>query len=268
MTDRTDPAIDVRMDHLPDDFSRIERIVGPNDLRPARMLQTAARVSDAVGRVVVRGANQSVLGWGTGALVGSNLLLTNAHVFPDAVTASNSSVEFNFHEWDERTRVPVGDIDEYLFDPDSFFAVSPYRKESEGGPDAEHLDFALVAVTRGAEAVARWGTVPLTRDTSQVGLGSDVFIVQHPGGWPKLVAYSSNHVVVERAYSFFYVTDTEGGSSGSPVFDADWRMVGLHHAGGWYDDGPGTSRFFANEAIRLSLILDDLGDRVTLDLVD
>jgi len=29
----------------------------------------------------------------------------------------------------------------------------------------------------------------------------------------------------------YYVTDTEGGSSGSPVFNDDWCVIALHRAG-------------------------------------
>jgi endonuclease/exonuclease/phosphatase family metal-dependent hydrolase len=47
-----------------------------------------------------------------------------------------------------------------------------------------------------------------------------------------------------------YRTDTEPGSSGSPVFNNDWQLVALHHAG--YREDGGTA---VNEGIRISAIV-------------
>ena len=33
------------------------------------------------------------------------------------------------------------------------------------------------------------------------------------------------------------MTDTERGSSGSPVFNNDWKVIALHHAGKTEEDG-------------------------------
>ena len=50
-----------------------------------------------------------------------------------------------------------------------------------------------------------------------------------------------------------YTADTEGGSSGSPVFNNQWNLVALHHAGWSGSDGSAT-----NEGIRIASIVDFL----------
>jgi hypothetical protein len=52
-----------------------------------------------------------------------------------------------------------------------------------------------------------------------------------------------------------YRTNTEGGSSGSPVFDQNWQLVALHHAG----DPSWVAKY--NEGIPISLILAQLKAR-------
>ena len=52
----------------------------------------------AVGRVNIRDAGGRLQGYGTGSLVSPTLLLTNHHVLPDAATARNSVIEFNYQD--------------------------------------------------------------------------------------------------------------------------------------------------------------------------
>jgi V8-like Glu-specific endopeptidase len=53
-----------------------------------------------------------------------------------------------------------------------------------------------------------------------------------------------------------YRTPTTGGNSGSPVFNKDWKLVGLHHSGRF--DMPKLNNkegvYEANEAIRIDAI--------------
>jgi V8-like Glu-specific endopeptidase len=55
-----------------------------------------------------------------------------------------------------------------------------------------------------------------------------------------------------------YITDTLPGSSGSPVFNDDWRIVALHHSGGNIPEPSTNSIHFRNEGIRIGAILADL----------
>ena len=43
---------------------------------------------------------------------------------------------------------------------------------------------------------------------------------------------SVNRLLDHEAPRIHYRTATEGGSSGSPVFNSSWDLVGLHHSGG------------------------------------
>ena len=54
-----------------------------------------------------------------------------------------------------------------------------------------------------------------------------------------------------------YRAPTEGGSSGSPVFNAQWKLIGLHHAGSHQmpklHDKKGT--YEANEGIWIQSVI-------------
>ena len=85
------------------------------------------------------------------------------------------------------------------------------------------------------------------------------FIIQHPGGGPKQLALYNNMLVHADDRRIQYRTDTLEGSSGSPVFDVDWRVIGLHHAGDWLPPNPTTKKSeYANEGIHINVVLDGL----------
>src|SRR5262249_36255187 len=60
-----------------------------------------------------------------------------------------------------------------------------------------------------------------------------ILIVQHPRGRPMELALGANALIGPNGNGtrVRYRTNTEPGSSGSPVFDLDWNLVALHHAG-------------------------------------
>lgn len=67
-------------------------------------------------------------------------------------------------------------------------------------------------------------------DWSQVG---GIAIMQHPKGDPMKLAlgFPADLRVNAPGNRLRYSVPTLPGSSGSPVFDTDWRLLGLHHSG-------------------------------------
>ncbi|MEV8638066.1 DNA/RNA non-specific endonuclease [Streptosporangium sp. NPDC051023] len=217
----------------------LERIIRGDDLLPVGYLEGGAAAARAVGRVAIRDAHGRLTGYGTGSLVSPELLLTNHHVLADADTAGRSGVEFDYQDGlDGRPLTLQG----FSLDPGRFFVAD--RK----------LDFALVAVKAAAGELARFGFNPLVAAEGKAIVGDFVTIVQHPDGEKKQVALRENRVVDILELFLHYQTDTEPGSSGSPVFNDQWEIVALHHAG---VPAPGHDELggFINEGVRVSRLL-------------
>jgi endonuclease G len=93
------------------------------------------------------------------------------------------------------------------------------------------LDFARVKVIDRKDApLSQWGFVEFDAEAIPT-VGDGVTIIQHPKGEDKQIALNANEVLGQLNQHLFYTTDTEPGSSGSPVFNKDWRVVAIHHAG-------------------------------------
>ena len=89
----------------------------------------------------------------------------------------------------------------------------------------------------------------------EAGSRTQVRVVGHPVG-PGAVVFLGGVPGAQAAPRLHYRAATEGGSSGSPVFNADWKLVGLHHSGGEampkLSGEPGT--YEANEGISIAAI--------------
>lgn len=227
------------------DLGVMERIVGTANFLPVSFLEEGARVQRAVGRVVLQ--DGSALG--TGSLVAGSLLLTNNHVLPTAAFARTTRVEFN-HQTDLRGIQLASDV--YTFDPSSLFITST------------RLDYSLVRVRCKKMislvcAGSRWGSLRLPSGMMAYASDQLVNIIQHPAGRPKEVALQDNRIVKVFAEVIRYETDTEPGSSGSPVFDNGWELIALHHSGGdRAPSDPSGNTWLNNEGIRIDAIVKDL----------
>jgi endonuclease G, mitochondrial len=78
----------------------LEALIGSSvDFLPFYFLEQGHDHGQAISRIVVReprSAGPTVVGHGTGFLIGPDVLLTNHHVLPDVEKARVSTAEFNY----------------------------------------------------------------------------------------------------------------------------------------------------------------------------
>lgn len=111
-----------------------------------------------------------------------------------------------------------------------------------GGAEAEGTAIECLIDTVQGEAEDDWavidiaepyeGVTPLRFSMMPSQAHDRVAIIQHPGGLAKQVALHNNLVTFANETRLQYLTDTQRGSSGAPVFNSDWDVVALHHSGG------------------------------------
>jgi V8-like Glu-specific endopeptidase len=174
-------------------------------------LYAALAVAPAVVRIV--SVFEDLVGYGSGFLISQDTVLTNFHVLHntdgDCARARTTEVWFRY-ESDARGA---------QFDPIRIRGVV----ETIVGDYSP--DWAVVRLTHPAPR----DCVPLRLSSNaQVGVGDGLSIVQHPNGGRKCVAIQHNTVIHVDDGRLVYLTDTDSGSSGSPVFNDDWSVVGLH----------------------------------------
>lgn len=197
-----------------------EKIIGEDTLLEVMVLELAMNAAKAVVRI----RTQDELG--TGFLCGENLIMTNHHVIPDKDMAKNSSFTF-FYEVGtngiERPAVTVSANPEGLFFTD---------------PD---LDVTVLQIQ---ETPA--GVEPLWLRRERTKTDDRVSIIQHPGGHYKKISMQNNFVAYADKEVLQYTTSTEPGSSGSPVFNEIFNVIGIHHSGGNLLEPKSNRRYLRN----------------------
>jgi len=202
-----------------------EKIHKEANFLPSSFLEIGVRRAQSVCRITTDTS------YGTGFLIASrNFIMTNNHVLPNKETAKVSIAEFDYDEDDILYSVTLN--------PEVFFMTN------------KDLDFSIVACDP-APLPDNIDAIPLLRDSNTITRGERVNIIQHPRGRTKEISLHDNKVNYVYDIGIRYTADTEGGSSGSPVFNNQWQLVALHHAGWSGSDGTAT-----NEGIRIASIVD------------
>jgi hypothetical protein len=211
-----------------------------------RLIEIGPRVC----HVAVNAEPESV--YGTGFLVGPDLLLTNYHVMEAAILGEDGRATSD-------GRRAKGADAVFLFDfkrmPDgkTLNRGTPHRLAGSGPrdwlvhaslasqlddrpvpgavPAPDELDFTLLRLAGSPGAARGWVDLP----TTPPGLtpGASLFILQHPQGKALKLAIETDSVIGLNANRtrVLYMTSTEPGSSGSPCFDSNWNLAAIHHRG-------------------------------------
>jgi hypothetical protein len=100
----------------------------------------------------------------------------------------------------------------------------------------------------------------VVEDLPHLDMKPRVCIIGHPGGAGMSLTLQDNMLLDYDLQKMHYRALTENGSSGSPVFNRQWRLVGLHHKGDSRMPklNGKTGAYEADEGIRISAIIESL----------
>jgi hypothetical protein len=225
----------------------------------ARALEASTSVARLIVPRFLGGAWRSP-GLGTAWVIAPGLVITNHHVIEARLKDEAAAT-------DDECRAQAAK------------SVAWFDYRVEGGARDElaiaelvclnaRLDYAVLRLEDGA------GRRPLqiAKEPPRLMRGDRLNIVQHPRGGPLKYAIRSNHYVgpadPPKEHFLRYLTDTEGGASGSPVFDDTWKVIAMHHAAmpAPKQEHRGQVTYLNNEGIAIHAILDDLPARVRAEI--
>ncbi|WP_066223707.1 trypsin-like peptidase domain-containing protein [Formosa haliotis] len=192
-----------------------------SSLLPVNFLAKGVLKSKSVGKVEVKigSSNYSV---GTGFLfkisgIDDVFFITNYHVIHN-------------REDIERTRI----IFDFELDINGDSLPSRSFKIDPNGPwycsEIKEYDATIFKLIDQDSTLAEFGWIDLKE--IEITKNDFVNIIQHPKGEMKKISLYHNIVTHKDERVVQYLTDTQRGSSGSPVFNSDWEVVALHHSGG------------------------------------
>ena len=213
------------------DGVELEQVIGENNFQDPWFLRKGYEKSRSVC---------CIPSLGTGFLITKDIIMTNWHVFRRKEWAKNKNIIFNY-EKNENGIIQNEEI--FILQPEKLFHSN------------EALDYAICAVEN--QPGQKYGWIDLT----QQGIAREkarVNIIQHPGAEAKKMAIRDNIMCYADENILQYLTDTEHGSSGSPVFDDRWGIIGLHYRNQTVKDEETGGKINYNEAHAIEAIYNQL----------
>lgn len=189
--------------------------------------------------------------YGTGFLLGPDVLITNYHVLASVIQgrfkSSQVALRFDYKRLADGVTLNEGTV--YRLAEDWLIDSNP--PGTNAIPALDELDYAILRVQDGpgsakignkndVDAPDRgWIDIPKVQHTFQPN--TPLFIVQHPKAEPIKLALDTDAIIEVNANGtrVMYRTNTEPGSSGSPCFNSNWDLVALHRGGieGQHNEG-------------------------------
>lgn len=190
--------------------------------------------------------------YGTGFLIGPDLVITNYHVIEPvdlgeqgkttmkgySAKATNLVCRFDY-KWVSGSEVSAGSKHHLAHNWKVFLSHSCPLGQL---PPTDKLDFAIIRLnsnvgnqvinaSQDAGGAKRGWLTPRTPYTFI--RGTPLFIMQHPAGGPLKLTLDTDSTIGENENGtrVTYTTNTENGSSGSPCLTEDLEVVALHHSG-------------------------------------
>jgi hypothetical protein len=239
---------------------RKEAIIHRDDTLPVDFLAAGGLAAGSVARLLVSRYHQGAemlkpdgdprRDLGTGWVLTPTLLITNHHVVAARGDLEPAPAQTDFEQQ------AAGVLALFGYDQKSAQGVEATFEGAVAADDT--LDYAILR----AEKTLPAPPLRLASDpVSSPGEGViPVNIIQHPDGRPKRAAIRNNLVYEATPELLQYFTDTRGGSSGSPVFDDRWRVVGLHLGSESAEEVmfQGRSTAWVNVGTQISAILEHL----------
>lgn len=217
-----------------------------------------AEIEFQVCRIEIKLNNKKVI-YGTGFLIGPDVIITNYHVMKYVI--ENEQLKAEGKRWADTNNVilrfdykVIGENN--IVNPGTVFQLSSTHWLLDASPaslfDTEHgtgnipssdqLDYALlrVAGSPGNETIGKSepggikrGWVKISQEPYDFPPDSPLLIVQHPRAEPLKLAFDTESIIGlnENGTRVKYKTNTEPGSSGSPCFNINWELIALHHLG-------------------------------------
>jgi hypothetical protein len=231
------------------DRGSLEKIISKSNsmLDITAWRQQLGQIEGRVCRVEVDGQAE-----GTGFLVAPDIVITNYHVVESVITGkgqgSSIRLRFDYKRLADGTTVNNGTLfdlqsDAWLIDHSPYDPVDEQASPKPREAATDKLDYAFLRVRDrpgdspiGGQAdqdAPKRGWIEIQSMSHDFLNQPALFIVQHPKGDPLKLALDTQAVVEvnDNGARIRYRTNTEPGSSGSPVFDQNWNLVALHHSG-------------------------------------
>lgn len=213
--------------------------------------------------------------YGTGFLLGPDIVMTNYHIVEEVIDGSRShhKVKIYFdYKLDEHGKIQsIGKIHElaedWHIDHSENSDLDLKKHEAIIDVEAHKLDYALLrlkdspgtAVLGNDQQIMR-GWMELPTEKYDFKTNEPLFILHHPGGDRLKLAMNTHSVksINTNGTRLWYLTGTRHGSSGAPCFTVRWQLVAIHQSG---DPDYQKEHGDYNQGIPLSTIYDFLKKR-------